>query len=109
MKTDDGRPVGAVWARLFSEADPGYGFVWDTVPELSMGVLPGQRGSGAGTALLAAVAVQARKLGFDALSLSVEDSNPARHLYERGGFSKVDRTGGSDTMLLRLPQATPGP
>ncbi|UWX97060.1 GNAT family N-acetyltransferase [Arthrobacter zhaoxinii] len=102
-ETDDGRPIGAVWARLLSQADPGYGFVSDAIPELTMGVLPGHRGSGAGTALMTAVVEQAQGLGIDALSLSVEDANPARRLYERAGFRKVDRSGDSDTMLLRLP------
>ena len=100
--TEDGQPYGAVWARLLSADDPGYGFVSDEIPELTMGVLPGHRGSGAGTALMIAVADQAKELGFEALSLSVEDHNPASRLYRRAGYRKVDRNGDSDTMLLRL-------
>lgn len=101
-ENDSGRPIGAVWGRLLSRSDPGYGFVSDTIPELTVGVLPGHRGSGAGTALMTAVIEQARDRGFKALSLSVEDQNPAVRLYQRAGFSKVDRTGDSDTMLLHL-------
>ena len=100
--SDGGDPIGAVWGRLLTSEDPGYGFVSETVPELTMGVLPEHRGSGAGTALMAAVITQAREAGFEALSLSVEDHNPASRLYARAGFNKVDRTGDSDTMLLRL-------
>ena len=37
-----------------------------------------------------------------AVSLSVEDGNRARALYERAGFTVVGRNGGSDTMLLAL-------
>jgi GNAT superfamily N-acetyltransferase len=99
---EDGRPIGAAWGRLLNASDPGYGFVSDTIPELTMGVLPGHRGGGTGTVLMAAVIEQARDLGFTALSLSVEDHNPAVRLYERAGFSTVDRTGDSDTMLLVL-------
>lgn len=99
---DQGQPVGAAWGRLFSPGDRGYGFVSETIPELSMGVLPGHRGSGIGTALMSAVIHQATELGFTALSLSVEDENPAIRLYLRAGFRKVDRTGSSDTMLLQL-------
>jgi ribosomal protein S18 acetylase RimI-like enzyme len=36
------------------------------------------------------------------MSLSVEDENPARHLYERFGFVVVGRVGSSDTMILSL-------
>jgi ribosomal protein S18 acetylase RimI-like enzyme len=98
----DGQPVGAVWGRLFTGSDPGYGFVSDTIPELTLGVLPGHRGGGTGTLLMTAIIEQARDLGFRALSLSVEDHNPAVRLYERARFSRVDRTGNSDTMLLQL-------
>ncbi len=40
--------------------------------------------------------------GLRAISLSVEDGNRARVLYERLGFRKVGRNGGSDTLLLGL-------
>jgi ribosomal protein S18 acetylase RimI-like enzyme len=98
----DGVPVGAAWCRLFDAAEPGYGFVADDVLELSIGVLPDHRGAGIGTALLAAVVEQATARGLRAVSLSVEDGNPARALYERAGFVVVGRSGGSDTMLLPL-------
>jgi len=34
----------------------------------------------------------------------VEDGNRARALYERLGFRKIGRNGGSDTLLLELPR-----
>lgn len=101
-ENEDGRPMGAAWGRLLEGSDPGYGFVSDTIPELTMGVLPEHRGVGTGTVLISAIVEQARDLGFTALSLSVEDHNPALRLYERSGFNKVDRTGDSDTMLIHL-------
>lgn len=53
---------------------------------------PAARGQGVGTALLEAVAVEARKRGYTAVRLDVVDTNPrARALYERQGFS-VTRT-----------------
>ena len=50
---------------------------------------------------MTAVVDLARRRRLAGLSLSVEDGNPARRLYERVGFEVVGRTGGSDTMLLR--------
>lgn len=41
--------------------------------------------------------------GLRAISLSVEDGNRARVLYERLAFRKGGRNGGSDTLLLELP------
>ena len=50
---------------------------------------------------MTAVVDLARRRRLAGLSLSVEDGNPARRLYERFGFEVVGRTGGSDTMLRR--------
>jgi ribosomal protein S18 acetylase RimI-like enzyme len=99
---DDERPVGAAWYRLFSRAEPGYGFVADSIPELSIAVEPASRGAGVGTALLRALVDLAREERYEALSLSVEPDNPARSLYERLGFVKVGTEGGSWTMRLDL-------
>ena len=102
---DEGQPIGAAWARFFGVDDKGYGFVAEHVPELTIGVLPGHRGAGVGTELMAALIRQATGLHTPALSLSVEDRNPAVRLYERNGFRAVGRTGASDIMLLPLSPA----
>ena len=96
------RPVGAAWLRVFSEDDPGYGFVDDQTPELSMGVVPQWRGHGLGADLLGAVIADAADAGLAAISLSVERDNYAARLYERFGFRRVSEAGGSFTMLLHL-------
>jgi ribosomal protein S18 acetylase RimI-like enzyme len=96
------RAVGAAWCRMFTADDPGYGYVADDVPELSIGVSPGWRGRGIGTALLDRLISQARGRGMRAISLSVEDGNRARALYERAGFNVVGREGESDVMLLHI-------
>ena len=50
-------------------------------------VLPGARGTGAGTALLEAVEAEARQRGVDAVDLMVAAPNAsARAFYERHGF-----------------------
>jgi ribosomal protein S18 acetylase RimI-like enzyme len=99
---DDAGNVGAAWYRLFKEREPGYGFVDAQTPELSIAVVPSRRGKGYGEELLAALLAQAKKDGFEQISLSVEPDNPALRLYQRHGFEKVGETGGSWTMLARL-------
>jgi GNAT superfamily N-acetyltransferase len=96
------QPIGAAWYRLFAHDQPGYGFLAESIPELSIAVRPSFRGRGVGTALLNALVRLARDEGHAALSLSVEPDNPARKLYERVGFRKVGSKGGSWTMRLDL-------
>lgn len=101
--SDDGRPLGAAWLRLLPASAPGWGFVAEDVPELSMAVLEPARGRGVGSAVLDACLAAARDAGHRAVSLSVEDGNDrARGLYERRGFRVAGRVGGSDTLLLDL-------
>lgn len=91
--------IGAAWFRFLPEHDPGYGFVAGSIPELTIGVAEPARGAGVGHALLAALLDMADERGCEATSLSVEDGNAARRLYERAGFEVVGRNGGSDTLL----------
>ena len=95
-------PVGAAWYRLYSAAEPGYGFVSESVPEVSIAVSEGARKSGVGSALLAALSEDARRQGHPSLSLSVLRENPAVRLYERFGFRLVEVTGEHQTMRPRL-------
>jgi ribosomal protein S18 acetylase RimI-like enzyme len=94
--------VGAAWYRQFTESEPGYGYVDDKVPELSIAVVPLHRRKGIGEALLRACMVQAREEGFQALSLSVARHNRSRMMYQRAGFEKVEEQGDSWTMVANL-------
>ena len=98
----EGQPVGAAWYRQFSAEAPGYGYVDEKVPELSIAVVPLHRRKGIGEALLRSCMVQAREEGFQALSLSVAAHNRSRMMYQRAGFEKVDERGGSWTMVANL-------
>ena len=99
----DFQRVGAAWYRLFSPEQPGYGFVDEETPELSIAVVPARRGRGLGRELLERLLEEARNDGFPALSLSVERDNPAVALYERHGFETVRENG--DTAIMRVELA----
>jgi GNAT superfamily N-acetyltransferase len=101
----DAEPVGAAWWRYFSAAAPGYGFIDEATPEISIGVLPAHRGHGIGTALLGALLREARDRQIGRLSLSVERDNPAAALYERLGFRALHRDGSAVTMALDAPDS----
>jgi protease PrsW len=103
---DGARPIGAAWTRYFDREHAGYGYVSDSIPELTIGVVADQRGHGVGEALLRSLISGATDIGLPGISLSVEDGNDrARRLYEKLGFRHVGRSGGSDTMLLELSRA----
>jgi ribosomal protein S18 acetylase RimI-like enzyme len=99
------QPVGAAWYRLFKEDNPGYGFVDEDTPELSIAVVPNARGTGLGSELLKALMAKAREAGYNAISLSVEKDNPAVALYERHGFERIGEDDGAYTMRADLRAA----
>ena len=51
---------GAAWYRLFPASAPGFGFVDEETPELTIAVVPSKRGHGTGAELLEALLAQAR-------------------------------------------------
>jgi GNAT superfamily N-acetyltransferase len=98
----DGRPVGLVWYRLFTEEAHGEGFVDEETPELAIAVADGFRGRGIGGELMRAAHERALQHGFWRLSLSVDAENPAKRLYERLGYADYEPDDGLGRMLLAL-------
>lgn len=93
-------PVGAAWYRLFTSNAPGFGFVDERTPELTIAVVPSRRGTGLGGELMTALLDCARKDGFSAVSLSAEGG--MTKLYERHGFRPSEEKDGTVTMVAEL-------
>jgi ribosomal protein S18 acetylase RimI-like enzyme len=105
IATETGHRVGAAWARRFTQHDPGYGYVDDRTPELTIAVVPSRRRHGVGQELLDALLVRLREAGVSSVSLSVEAGSPAVGFYERNGFERRDERAGGFVMAKDL---TPG-
>ena len=94
--------VGAAFARRFTDDSHGHGYVDSETPELGIGVAKTHRGLGIGRRLMVALAGAAREQGIRRLSLSVNNPNPAKHLYESLGYTLVEDDGKSSMMVLEL-------
>jgi GNAT superfamily N-acetyltransferase len=91
---------GAAWYRLFTKEEPGFGFVDEQTPEMTIAVVPSRRGKGAGKELLEALLERARADGYAAVSLSAApDQIP---YYEKFGFETIREGDHAVTMLRRL-------
>jgi GNAT superfamily N-acetyltransferase len=91
---------GAAWYRLFPAAAPGFAFVDEQTPEVTIAVVPSHRGKGTGGELLEALLERARADGFSQLSLSAEPGQTG--LYEKYGFRELRREDGTVTMVASL-------
>jgi GNAT superfamily N-acetyltransferase len=81
--------VGVVWALFLPADDPGYGFLDESTPEMSLWVRDDSRGRGVGTLLLRQLQEETKTRRISRLSLSVEADNYAKRLYASEGFTQV--------------------
>ena len=91
---------GAAWYRLFPASAPGFGVVDEETPEVTMAVVPSQRGRGTGGELLEALLERARADGFSRISLSAEPGQTG--FYEKHGFREVRHEDRTVTMVADL-------
>ncbi len=102
IATEGGHRIGAAWFRRFRASEPGYGFVDEQTPELTIAIVPSRRRHGVGQELLDGLLEKARAEGHGQVSLSVEADSPAVGFYERNGFERGGETHGGLVMRKQL-------
>ena len=100
------KPIGAIWIRVFSKENQGYGYINEKIPELSIAILPEYRNQGIGTKLIDKLIIETTSK-HPGLSLSVSFNNPAVRLYKRFGFEVVDQKAHSLTMVKTFKDGNP--
>ncbi len=98
----DGCLIGAIWTRIFTETEKGYGYLDSRTPELSMSVSENYRQMGIGTLLLEAMIDRLIQHGYEQVSLSVDKLNYAFKMYQKSGFETVHSDEESVTMIKKL-------
>ena len=103
----NGKLIGAIWTRIFTEAEKGFGYVDSKTPELSMSVNVDYRQKGIGTNLLKDMLYRLTRLDYEQISLSVEKLNYAYRLYQKFGFKTIKEDKKSATMIKKVRNGSP--
>lgn len=103
---DNDQIVGAAWLRRLTAEAPGYGYIDDATPELSIAVAPPSRGQGMGARLLAELLAMAQAR-YATVSLSVSARQPGASLIlpsgVRGRSPKGRRAHHAQTICAARP------
>jgi ribosomal protein S18 acetylase RimI-like enzyme len=100
MALDGEKPTGAVWIRLLTAENKGYGYVDDSTPELSIALLPEYRGLGIGREMITRMLAKALPV-YQSVCLSVSRDNPAVRLYSSCGFEIASSDPTTRVMVFR--------
>jgi len=98
----EGKAIAAIWSRLFSEREMGFGYVNAETPELSMSVKAVYQNCGIGTLLLTRMITTLKEKHYPQVSLSVDIQNFAYKLYRKFGFESLRSDGKSATIIKIL-------
>jgi len=92
-------PIGAAWYRFWTEEKHSYGYINESIPELTLAVSEEWRGKGVGRELIKRLITEAKNQNLTKVSLSVEKENFAVNLYQKVGFKVYIDNPGDYTML----------
>lgn len=94
--------VGAVWSRIFSNENRGYGFIDCIIPELTIAISKEHRNKQLGTMLIIRMLRHLKISGYKSVSLSVSKENYAIRLYQKVGFEIYEERENDYVMIVDL-------
>ena len=94
----EGKVIGAVWTRIMKD----YGHVDDETPSFAISLYKEYRGQGIGTELMRQMLKLLKSHGYKRASLAVQKANYAVKMYEKTGFTIVDRNEEEFIMVCEL-------
>ena len=94
--------IGVIWSRIFSNVEPGFGYVDAETPQISMSVLKNFQQQGIGTFLLETIIKKLQVCGYKQVSLSVNLNNFVINLYYKYGFEVYKKNENSAIMIKPL-------
>ncbi len=98
VSEEDGKIMGAVWARIMHD----YGHVDDSTPSLSISLYKEYRNRGIGRMMLNEMLDCLKMSGYEKVSLSVQKINYAANLYLDMGFKIVGENEEDYIMIYEL-------
>ena len=105
---DEFQPVGAAWYRLFEAEEPGYGFVDEETPELTIAIVPSRRGRGLGERVAHVAARPGKEGGLRRGSASAWSRTTPRSACTSSTASPRSASGGrlGDSAALNRPHCS---
>ncbi|MEM7182108.1 MAG: GNAT family N-acetyltransferase [Spirochaetota bacterium] len=104
LATVNSKKIAATWGHAFHSSSPGYGYIDEHTPEITLAVQKEYRNQGIGRELLKRLLAEYKRLGCRQVSLSVSKQNPAKSLYVRFGFEVQREEGDSLVMCKSLTE-----
>lgn len=96
---DDGRIIGACWARIMND----YGHIDDQTPSMAIALFEEYRGQGLGAKLTKALLELLKRSGYEKVSLSVQKQNMhAIEMYREVGFKTISKNDEEYLMVYDL-------
>lgn len=97
----DGQIAGLAWTRLFDEANKGFAYISDDVPELTVSILPGYNVQKISAELIEVISNELRIKGYDKVSVSVSENDEMLDVYTKYDFVEKEKQDDNRVLLVK--------